>query len=175
MRLIRPRGVVIPSLAGGWLEFVPSFRSANPGELRPSRIFGGLASRYEPGHFVGFVIATDGRESYGFPVIWGRETQLQLVYFFELPNRMTHVFPQDLHLHLAEGEVEIEGAVTIDSERGPFARQAAELQITLRSPVAREPQQFALRMVIPATVCARASESLADLFPAVTAADLDSS
>ena len=166
-----PRGVVIPSLNGGWLTITPAH--TRPGEL-PERFE--VADRtYQRGDFAGFLTLHTHETGYGFPVIWSREEQLKLVHFFETPDRMTFRFPQELRLRLPDGRLEIEGQVTIDPSLGRYARKAAKLTITLRSPLARQPSQpeYTGYLVIEAGAAKTASRWLVDLFPSVTSNDLD--
>jgi hypothetical protein len=107
-------------------------------------------------------------------VRWGREEQLSLVYFFDTIDRVTGGFPAAVQRRLPHGELEIDAQVTIDPERGSWARKAAEMTVTLRKqPGQREPLAFTTTMVTPASDCEAASLALVDLFPSVTADDLD--
>jgi hypothetical protein len=112
---------------------------SRPGQL--PAIWDVVPRTFQPGDFAGTLTLRTTDDSYGFPVIWSREEQLKLVYFFELPDRMTYTFPQQLRLRMPDGHLEIEGEVTIDSSRRR-ARKAAELKITLRSPTHRTPPEF---------------------------------
>lgn len=168
-----PRGVMIPSLRGGWLTIDPAHGIIRDGKLRVPSRWDAAAHEYTPGDFVGSLSITVPLGSYGLPIVWSRETQLDLVYFFDTPDRMTYVFPQGLHVRTPDGELEIDGSVTIDRERGSYATKAAELQITLRSPLKRRPKEFTAFMLVPAYTCATASRWLVDLFPSVNADDLD--
>lgn len=164
-----PRGVVIPSVNGGWLTIRPVH--SRPGEL--PELWDVVPRTYEPGDFVGFLTLSTGDSSYGFPVIWSREEQLKLVYFFEAPDRATHTFPQQLRLRMPDGHLEIEGEVTIDPSRGRYAEKAAELKITLRSPIQRRQPEFTGFLVVEAGIGKTASRWLVDLFPSLTPDDLD--
>jgi hypothetical protein len=138
----RPRGVVIPSINGGWLTITPVH--SRPGQL-PA--IWDVPRTFQPGDFAGMLTLSTTDDSYGFPVIWSREEQLKLVYFFELPDR-------------------------IDSNRRR-ARKAAELKITLRSPTHRTLPEFSGVLVVDAVTASIASDWLVDLFPSVTPDDID--
>jgi hypothetical protein len=163
----RPRGVVIRSLNGGWLTIAPVH--SRSGQL--PAIWDVVPRTFQPGDFAGMLTLSTTDDSYGFPVIWSREEQLKLVYCFELPDRMTHTFPQQLRLRMPDGQLEIEGEVTIDASR--HARKAAELKITLRSPTHRTRPEFSGVLVVDAGTASIASDWLVDLFPSVTPDDID--
>jgi hypothetical protein len=167
---VQSRGFVLPSLYGGWLAIHPlgaRFLRALEETQAPAEERWGR--RPEGGDFFGRLELATADRAIGFPVLWDRERQLKLVYFVGEPDHMTHTFPRELKLDWPDQELEIEGVVTLDPDRG-FHSKAAELDVTLRRP---NRDRVSTRLVVPASDCKRFSEWLVDLFPAVSADDLD--
>ena len=108
----------------------------------------------------------------GFPVLWDRARQLQLMSFLDLADRMTFTFPQQYELDWPDSELQIAGVVTADRSRNSWARQAAEVRVTLRNPIG-DRRTVSAELIIPAYACKTASEALVDLFPALTTDDMD--
>jgi hypothetical protein len=165
------RGVVVPSLNGGWLEVRPEDRW-----IPESHVMRDMVTVWgrEPGDgdFLGWLRLVLAGDVIGFPVLWDRERQLKLVYFLGSPDYMTWTFPREYKLDWPDPELQIEGLVTIDANRGSWAKKAAEVTVTFRNP-GGDRRQVCADLIVPAYACKTASESLVDLFPAVTTDDLD--
>lgn len=169
-----PRGCVLPSLNGGWFAVEPfGDRARSSKEISGVpvlQLWGRLPS---PEDFLGDIslVLPDG-DATGFPVLWDRERQLKLVHFLDEPHRMTRVFPRRTRLGWPGDELQIDAEVTIDSDRGRHARTSAELDITTRNPMG-DRREVSAHLIVPAQACKTASRALVDLFPSVSADDLD--
>ena len=168
--LLPERGIVLPSLNGGWLAIQPLSELAFLRSLERTRAPAEeLWGRHpESSDFLGRLEFAVANGAIAFPVLWDRERQLKLVYFLGSPDHVTHTFPQELKLNWPDPELEIEGVVTVDHDR--LFGKAAELDVTMRN---RNSHSVSARLVVPASACKQASEGLADLFPAVSSDDLD--
>ncbi|HEY7003677.1 MAG TPA: hypothetical protein VH281_05295 [Gaiellaceae bacterium] len=166
-----PRGVVVPSLTGGWLDVHPYHQLAVT-----SPAFATAISRFgrQPGKedFFGHLQLVTPGDGTGFPVLWDRERQLKLVYFLDIADRITGGFPEEYRLDWPDSDLKIDGLVTVDESRGSWARKAAEVTVTLRNPFGDE-RTVSADFIVPAYTCDRASRGLVDLFPAVTTDDMD--
>jgi hypothetical protein len=168
--LLQSRGVVLPSLNGGWLSIQPLselvfLRSLERTHAPVEELWG----RYpDSSDFLGRLAFAAAEGAVGFPVLWDRARQLKLVNFLGTPDHMTHTFPQVLKLNWPDPALEIGGVVTVDRDR--TLGKAAELDVTMRN---RKGHTVSARLLVPATACKQASESLVDLFPSVSSDDLD--
>jgi hypothetical protein len=164
------RGVVLPSLNGGWLAFTP-FDHRVLGSSYIMEAAEAWGREPERDDFLGQFVMTLPGDSIGYPVLWDRTRQLKLVYFFETPTRMTSSFPKEYTLDWPDPYLQIDGMVTFDASRSPW-RKAAEVTVTVSSPE-RDRRDVSANLVFPAETCAIASRWLVDLFPGVTTDDLD--
>ena len=171
---MRPHPVVVPSLAGGWLELTRF--NQDPDEIKTfatidaAEFFG----RYpEEGDFCGGVTLHLPDDAVGWPVLWDRETQLRCVYFFDTPDRVTGGFP------FAHSFVSPDGVLAIDSvvDRPPGWRAGASSVATLTVRVERARQRGSLsgELVLPTGTCKSVMWALVDLFPSATQDDIDPS
>lgn len=124
-----------------------------------------------PGDFLGRVSVRAGENATGFPVIWDREHQLALMYFFNIFDRITGGFPDHTKLKWDDTSIEMEGVVTLDPRRGPD-RTTVELRVTTHNP-GGDLRECCTRLFVPTSTCDQFSRWLADLFPSVTADDRD--
>jgi hypothetical protein len=164
---LMPRGVTLPSLNGGWLTISPLVPDSDPGEW----LLETLSRELKPGDFLGQVSVYAGGNATGFPVIWDREHQLALMYFFNIFDRITGRFPYRTKLKWDDTSLEIEGVVTFDLKRG-FDRRSVELIVTTRNP-GGDLRECCTRLIVPTGTCDQFSRWLTDLFPSVTEDDRD--
>jgi hypothetical protein len=171
-RWLRPRGVVVPSLNGGWLTISP-FAGAREAMARLRRsALERWGRQPTPADFLGFIGLVVPGTAVGFPVLWDRERQLKLMYFLGGPDSTTGGFPYTHQLDWPDPELQIDGVVTIDAERGLWSEKAAALDVTLRNPIG-DHRHVSARLLVPAYTCQEASEALVDMFPSVSTDDLD--
>lgn len=170
---LEPRAFVLPSLNGGWLALHPlhhcSLKNIDHTGVSAEERWGRIP---EPDDFFGRLELAVANNVVGFPVLWDRDRQLKLIYFLEQPDRATSTFPQRFSLEWPDPELLINGVVTIDPGRFTYGDKVADLDVTLRNPIGDRAKASG-HLVVPADICMRASKWLVDLFPAVTADDLD--
>ena len=167
---LQARGVIVPSLNGGWFGIDPSSHSA--AELQgksPLELWGHDRTSAD---FVGRIHLVAPGDATGCPVLWDRERQLKPMYFIGSPDHVTGGFPWRLDLNWPDPELQIDGIVTIDPERRYLSRKAAPLHVTVQSPIGDQ-RSVSADLLVPAYACIAASHALVDLFPSVSADDLD--
>jgi hypothetical protein len=170
---LEPRGVVLPSLNGGWLAIHP----ARASYLRILEEMGNPARELwgrEPaeGDFFGHLQLATPDAVVGFPILWDRDRQLKLVHFLGFPDSVTWRFPQESRLDWPGRELEANAVATVDAARGAYSAKSAELDVVVRNPIG-DRREVSGRLIVPAYTCKTASDWLVDLFPAVTGDDLD--
>jgi hypothetical protein len=170
----------LPSLDGGWLSVEPfqDWRRSPVGRVKTLKGMMGMSEVERWGRqpaeadFFGILrLRTPDDDGAGFPDLWDRDRQLKLMYFIGFSHHVTGGFPKELHLDWPDPELEIDGLVTVDPHVG-FRKKHAQLEVTLRKPIG-DRRTVTGRLVVPAWTCELVSKWLADLFPSVSADDLD--